>query len=463
MRVGFANRVHVLLVVGALAVGGSMLPGCGLFEEVPEFGGADAQSAPDTAAQHECSVSEDCSAPANMRASCAQNRCVYTCEEGFVDVDGSIAANGCECASSAEICDGTDNDCDGFIDNLFAQGQITVGGAHTCAIDTSGGVYCWGANEHGQLGVGSTQAHAQPAPLSTPASWQVDQISAGESHTCALNTATGSLWCWGANDSGQLGDATAEMRPSPVEVVSPGEPLLAAAVATGGAHTCAIDTAHKLHCWGDNRAGQLAGEPGEAHVDTPGVVLASMSFDAVAAGAQHTCGLSQDGLIYCWGDNTSGQLGVGDLDARGGAHQPEGLPSTGTFRAIAAGGSLTCALHSQGHVYCWGGDASTAQPVEDEQGGPVDFSGASISVGSRANFCALNPQDGTLRCGAFDEELPEGTHANYRFEALAVGAAHACAINQHGRAYCWGNNSAGQIGSGIPGGQVPAPLVASCQ
>lgn len=471
----FANRMHVLLLAGVLAASGALLPGCGLFGDIPEFGGtdshlepisdagADSQSAPDTLTQRECTAPADCPALANMSATCAEHRCVYTCEQGFVDVDGSIATNGCECASSAEVCDGEDNDCDGFVDNLFGQGQIAVGGAHTCATDASGDVYCWGANDHGQLGVGSTQAHAQPTRLPAPAQLQVDQISAGESHTCALNTATASLWCWGANDYGQLGDATPEMHLSPVEVIRPAAPLLAAAVAAGGRHTCAIDTANQLYCWGDNRAGQLGGEVGVAFVDSPSLVFASMTFDAVAAGAQHTCGLSQDGLIYCWGDNARGQLGAGDFAVHSGALQPAGLPATGSFSAIAAGGSLTCALHSEGSVFCWGGDTSGAKQMKDGQGMPIDFSGASLSVGSSANFCALNAQDGTLRCGGINEGSPTNQHGSYGFSTIAAGSGHTCAINPHGRVYCWGDNSAGQIGSGIPGGRVPAPLVATCQ
>src|SRR5690554_5718859 len=131
----FANRMHVLLLAGVLAASGALLPGCGLFGDIPEFGGtdshlepisdagADSQSAPDTLTQRECTAPADCPALANMSATCAEHRCVYTCEQGFVDVDGSIATNGCECASSAEVCDGEDNDCDGFVDNLFGQGQ----------------------------------------------------------------------------------------------------------------------------------------------------------------------------------------------------------------------------------------------------------------------------------------------------------------------------------------------------
>jgi|GEM_PF-3641973 len=472
MRIRIEKSGYARFFAGALFFSAALLlPGCGLFEELPEFSGTDAHGAlrdlPDAkkdalpADDRECVVPEDCADLANMGATCSDFRCVYTCEEGFADVDRQTSTNGCECAVTIEVCDGLDNDCDGFADNLFKDGQIAVGGRHSCAADATGVLYCWGANEQGQLGFGSVDGQLEPvrAPISNQL--RVAQLGVGENHSCVLSATDASLHCWGANAHGQLGDGSTDARPTPSSPIPfSGTPIH---IIAGNAHTCVLDSTRHLHCWGDNRAGQLGVGSSEPTITAPMPAMADLSFLSAAAGDQHTCGLMRDGRIYCWGDNSQGQFGVGDFDAHSGRTQPTAMPVSPTFTALAVAGSYTCGLLAAGHVYCWGGGVGLPQPVTNPQGTPIDFTGATISLSANAQFCALNPQEGTLLCGSIDAPGISTRYDSYLFKTLAAGFAHTCAINQNGRAYCWGDNSAGQIGNGTPGGTVPAPLVAACR
>lgn len=449
----------------------STLCGCGLYEEIPEYAGADGHGAlrdsPDASgdaapvSSRECTVSEDCASRENMGAQCRDFRCVYTCEPGFVDADRQASTNGCECAVTREVCDGLDNDCDGFVDNIFKDGQLAVGGRHSCAADATGVLYCWGANEHGQLGLGSTEGHTEPTRALISNQLRVTHLGVGENHSCVLGEDDASLHCWGANAHGQLGDGSTEARLSPSSPIAFSQTPIR--IAAGSAHTCVLDSAQRLHCWGDNRTGQLGVGSSEDTITTPMPAMEDLSFESVAAGERHTCGLMRDGRIYCWGDNSQGQLGVGDFDAHLGRTQPTAMPETAKFSALAAAGSYTCGLLSAGRVYCWGGGIGLPHAVSDPQGTPIDFAGATISLGANAQFCALNTQEDTLLCGSIDSPGLSTHHDGYLFKTLAAGFGHTCALNEHGRVYCWGDNAAGQVGNGTPGGTVPSPLVAVCR
>lgn len=445
------------------------LAGCGLYEEAPQFAGASLQSDSDaeraerdgdSGAGQKCDIASDCPFYENMKASCVERICVYFCEDGFVDRDGEPSSNGCECKVSVEVCDGQDNDCDGLSDNAFRGAVIAVGGAHTCATDASGSVYCWGANNYGQLGIGEEAWRSSPTLLTSYLSPQIDQLGAGEVHTCALSTSSKSLWCWGANAHGQLGDMSTEDRAEPALLALPTPPRR---LAVGKSHSCALDTAGTLYCWGDNRAGQLGVSGGESSVTIPTQVASERAFHEVAAGRQHTCGLTVDGAAYCWGDNTRGQLGTGDSNATSGETAPGALPISNDFEAIAAADDSTCGLHTSGAVYCWGAGESVPRPFMDGQGGLVDFLGAQIAVGASAQFCATTPESSLLRCGEVGSAIDPSQSNADQLVALAGGFDHFCAIDVHGAVYCWGNNIAGQLGNGSLGGGSSAPLRASCE
>lgn len=218
---------------------------------------------------------------------------------------------------------------------------------HTCAI-TGGTVICWGPNDAGQLGDNSRTGRSVPAPISSSLSFTA--VTTGSAHTCALTT-TGDIYCWGAFVDGRLGDGTGFTGLVPVKVAGT---VSFIAVSAGRAHTCAIATSGDAYCWGANEAGQL-GNGSLTSSSTPALVGGGLKFTAISAGDSHTCGITANGA-YCWGDNLFGQLGAGLIAS----HQtgPVQVRSSSTFATIAAGGFHTCAISAGGDAFCWGDNTS---------------------------------------------------------------------------------------------------------
>jgi alpha-tubulin suppressor-like RCC1 family protein len=187
--------------------------------------------------------------------------------------------------------------------------DVAAGSAHTCGLRADGAVLCWGAGDQGQLGDGSTAGRALAgAPLATNgAPLNAVAIAAGAVHTCAADS-NGAVWCWGGGDRGQLGDGAAAGAPNPTAVSS--LPAAAAAVAAGGAHSCAALTDGRVFCWGAGDQGQL-GDGAFDDSATPVAVAALAGAVQVSAGHAHSCARTRDRSIWCWGGNGSGQLGDG--------------------------------------------------------------------------------------------------------------------------------------------------------
>jgi alpha-tubulin suppressor-like RCC1 family protein len=298
---------------------------------------------------------------------------------------------------------------------------LVAGDWHTCALTASGGVTCWGWNEHGQLGDGTHNTRLTPTPVSGLASG-VTALAAGFGHTCAL-TASGGVMCWGDNGAGQLGDGTIRQRSIPAEVSSLASG--AAALAAGMYdHTCAVAAGGGAMCWGDNEYGQL-GDGTITDRNIPALVSGLESgVTALAAGAAHTCALTPGGGVLCWGNNTAGQLGDGTTADRWAPVAVNSLESG--VMALAAGGSHTCAVTASGGVLCWGsnwagqlGDGTTEQKLT-----PVPVSGLGSGV-----------------------------------TALAAGGAYTCALTAGGGVLCWGYNGGGELGDGTTENRLtPVPV-----
>ena len=301
----------------------------------------------------------------------------------------------------------------------LAPTQVVGGDSHTCVLTGAGAVLCSGVNVFGQLGDGSTTRRTIPVPVTGLGSG-VAAIAAGAYHTCALSTA-GAVSCWGWNDYGQIGDgttATNRLTPVPVTGLSSG----VAAIAAGGAHTCALSTTGAVSCWGWNISGQI-GDNSNTSRPTPVPVSGLAGVTAIAAGFAHTCALASGGAASCWGNNYYGQVGDG---SNTNALTPAAVSGLGGGVAKISGGSYhTCALTTGGGASCWGynssgqlGDGSTTdQPM------PVAASGLSGQA------------------------------------ALALGAEHSCALASNGTSSCWGNNNKGQIGDLTTTNQLtPVPV-----
>ncbi len=266
--------------------------------------------------------------------------------------------------------------------------QLSASGWHTCAVTTAGRAYCWGWND-GTLGDGTTQDRDTPTPVETTTgltTTNVAAVAAGDEHTCAVTTA-GQAYCWGRNELGQLGDGTtaaggdpAVATPTPVDTTTGLTATNVAAITSGGYHSCAVTTAGRAYCWGTNWNGRLgngtAADADNSAVPTPTAVDTSTGLTAtnvagIVAGTHHTCAVTTAGQGYCWGRNLSGELGSGDADLNVTTPTPidttTGLTTTNVAQ-LSAGYAYTCAATTAGQAYCWGrndsgqlGDGTTTQ------------------------------------------------------------------------------------------------------
>jgi alpha-tubulin suppressor-like RCC1 family protein len=184
----------------------------------------------------------------------------------------------------------------------------------TCGLTTGGDVHCWGDNEAGQLGTGSANITAHPAPALVPATQKFITLTVGQGrHTCAL-TSAGAAWCWGENTFGALGDGSFSNRSSPVHVS--GNVTFTAIVAGGFiGHTCGLTAAGTAYCWGENEVGAV-GDGSTTDRSAPSPVAGGHSLSSIDAGLRHTCGRTTAGTVYCWGSNGAGQLGTGSTGPR---------------------------------------------------------------------------------------------------------------------------------------------------
>ncbi|PKN48103.1 MAG: hypothetical protein CVU59_00365 [Deltaproteobacteria bacterium HGW-Deltaproteobacteria-17] len=333
--------------------------------------------------------------------------------------------------------------------------SIATGGVHTCAIGPDATVWCWGANDYGQLGDGTNLDSLVPVQVTGLTG--VRQIAAGYFHTCAV-LEDDSVVCWGSNGTNQLGDLSSQNRSTPVAVFGP---LLAVSVAAGTSHTCALRSDGTVRCWGDNFAGQL-GDGSTTLRDRPTPVLGINSAIALSANTYNTCVLLSDGTVSCWGANDYGQLGIGTFG--GMATTPGAVSGLSTARSVSVGHNHVCTVLSDATVVCWGrngagqcGDGtfenhSTFVPVYNVTTATAVSSGNSFAcalLGNGSLRCWGNNPSGQLGDGSLDSSaFPVAVSGLTGATAVSCGANHTCAATSAASLYCWGANARGQLGDG---------------
>lgn len=249
------------------------------------------------------------------------------------------------------------------VTSLLDVTHISAGGNHTCARTSQGLVRCWGLNAQGQLGGGNLTSTLSKINVQNQGGGNFDQvvdISLGNNHSCALRT-SGEVWCWGVHNRGQLGISGTVSATTPRQVFNlPATRRISA----GYDHTCALTLEGDIYCWGDNEFAQL----GRGTAGTPGLAQrVNLPADAVdvAAGWRHTCAALIDGRTYCWGDNARSQLSRASSTSQSTTPIPVTLAQD-VYR-VAAGRYHSCALSTSGDAFCWGA-AENGQLGDGTQG-----------------------------------------------------------------------------------------------
>jgi alpha-tubulin suppressor-like RCC1 family protein len=295
---------------------------------------------------------------------------------------------------------------------------ITAGASHTCALDKSQDVWCWGDNFVKQLGLGAMVYAGGPTPMKVTGGLKFTEVSAGRYFTCALST-TQDIYCWGDNSMAAVGSTVSSSLSSPTKVNLTGK---FKAIVSGGDHACAVDTAGLMYCWGLNNLAQLNGSTSSTGVPscsncsaTPQLVqgpslpsMAGKVVDLPAAGSGFTCARVTTGETICWGSLNKGQGG--------------GLPATPAIQWLNAGWDHVCFLAS-GAGSCWGFNNNG-------------------QLGN-GQFTPINPNVPLSLTPVAVLQPPLG------FSKIDGGIAFTCGISaSKDDVYCWGINGYGQLGDG---------------
>ena len=455
-------------------------------------------------------TSSPCSGVCDPNLGCQNPRCGDGKVEGTEECDdaNTMALDGCEpvSAPSGAAC---------------AKSKIlsvSAGAQHTCALFKGGYARCWGNNDSNQLGLGHAQpegnykpyqltifdsgGNPQPAGPIDFGALAVNSIAAGNDFTCAV-ASDHNVYCWGLNTSGQLGNGTTTTpvaTPKALGPVALGGP--AQAVTVGSNFACALLVDGTVRCWGANQGGRLGtgnttvlntSTPAAIAAANPGWVSLGKIATAISSGGNSTCALLSDGNVRCWGDNSSGQLGIDSSTQVSKTQVPSAysillLPSSKTATSIAVGSAFACVRLTDGTAECWGNNSGGQLGV-----GTTNIVGAfdspavagivqtppngvdSIITSQGSSTCAFYANGAGLHCwgdnssgqlgypdltpnrGGTPQSIPANTSSVPLVDfgggltpvSISMGAAHTCAVLSDGELRCWGWNNKGQLGFGF--------------
>lgn len=250
----------------------------------------------------------------------------------------------------------TEREAPALVDGITDAISVRSGGLEgsTCVVHETGEVSCWGNNRLGQIGDG-TRDNA-PAPVKVAGLSDVVQVSVGNNVVCARKS-TGQIWCWGSNSTLQIAESGSPViQPYPVEVIARSDTKRV--VSTYGGNGCAILQSGRLICWGYNEGGQLLLDPSIWASHEPVLIDGVTDVVDVGGGYDHVCALTREGVVYCWGKNTTGQLGSGAGASNTALFAAEPVTSLEPALEFSIGGNHGCALMETGELRCWGNNQS---------------------------------------------------------------------------------------------------------
>lgn len=326
--------------------------------------------------------------------------------------------------------------------------QMAAGGTHTAAVTKDGDLYMWGRNYYGQLGVYSNADSKIPIKVNNSSSTlpekSVKYIALGYYHSAAI-TKDGSLYMWGYNRSGQLGDGTTTDRYTPVKIMDN-----VASVSLGGSHSAAVTKDGSLYMWGDNGNGRL-GDGTTTDRYTPVKIMDNVA--SVSLGSSHSAAITKDGSLYMWGYNYYGQLGDGTTTDR---YTPVKIMDN--VASVSLGGNHSAAITKDSNLYMWGGNGSgqLGDGTTDNKARPHRVASNVQSVKLGYSHTTVISKDGGLYTWGYNYygQLGNGTTTDssnpikIMNDAIdcAGGDNHTIVLKKDGTVYTWGDNYHGQLG-----------------
>ena len=348
--------------------------------------------------------------------------------------------------------------------------QVSAGQSHSLAVGSDGNLYAWGNNQNGQLGDGTTTNRTASTSVAAPAGVKFVQVSAGGSHSMALDR-DGRVWTWGNNNSRQLGRNANSSNPAnkPGKADTPAG-MTFIAVSAGANHSTAIDREGNIWTWGDNKYQQLGINTGNSTLAPTGVGVPEAAFASVSAGARHSIGLDTNGTAWTWGGrDTTGATNDDDLTGHT-DYKPAPVDTTQRFTALSAGTDHSVGVARDGTVYTWGhnesGQLGRTPTGTEPAGRPAPVPGPSGATGvsaGRTHSAAITGSGAwawggnqygqlgtTTGNGAAPARVPnpKGTTAGFAYANLYAGGDHTLAIGSDGDTYASGANGTGQLGTG---------------